>query len=47
MKSYIVSISDSYGEVRNVVVSARSRADAANKAPVESNEHVTMCVELN
>ena len=47
MKSYIVSIADRYGELRQVVVRACSRADALNKAPVENNEHIEMCVELN
>lgn len=47
MKTFIVSIADGYGEIRNVVIRARSRADAAEKAPVEHNEHIECCVELN
>lgn len=47
MRAYIVSIADRYGELRRVVVRARSRADALSKAPVESNEHIEMCIELN
>lgn len=47
MKSYIVSIADGYGEIRQVIVRARSRADAAKQAPVERNEHVSCCVELD
>ncbi len=47
MKSYIVSIADRYGEVRQVVVRARSKSDALSKAFVENHEHIEMCVELN
>lgn len=47
MRAYIVSIANGYGEIRNVVIKARSRADAAAKAPVEYNEHIECCVELD
>lgn len=46
MKAYIVSIADGFGEIRQVIIRARSRADAAEKAPVRHNEHVESCVEL-
>lgn len=47
MKAYIVSIADGYGAVRQVIIRARSRADAAEKAPIGSNEHIECCVELD
>lgn len=47
MRAYIVSIADGFGEIRQVIVRARSRADAAEKAPVGHNEHIECCVELN
>lgn len=47
MKSYIVSIADGFGEIRQVIVRARSRADAAEKAHVGRNEHIECCVELD
>lgn len=47
MRAYIVSIADRYGEVRQVIVRARSKSDALSKAPVENHEHIEMCIELN
>lgn len=47
MRAYIVSIADGFGEIRQVIVRARSRADAAEKAPVGRNEHIEYCVELD
>ena len=44
MKSYIVRISNNYGEIRQVVV--RARTAAAAEVAIERSEYIETCVEV-
>ena len=46
MKSYIVRISNNYGEIRQVVVRARTAAAAIAVGAIERSEYIETCVEV-
>ncbi|HEZ7991526.1 MAG TPA: hypothetical protein RWO66_11335 [Ruminococcus sp.] len=46
MKSYIVRISNNYGEIRQVVVRARTAAAAIAEVAIERSEYIETCVEV-